>query len=278
MSVNSEIEKIAKALSGEEALREKNENAQKAKDRLEEKKRLAFQKKVLSGELKLKKEEAGSTSSPIDENTDEREEKIVQNIKLYTWTAPIRVQFPYNKRTFVAIVAMSMFFMLYLALLGNYGLMLSIIALLFLIYVAGTTAPIDVQHTITARGIDTMDKLYEWFMLDGFWFAYKNGEYVMIVETKLRVPSKLIMIVGESEKEALFVLLRDKLLYTEIRRQSVFHKSIYGEYLTLESMLENVKKLKKEDSKKEKGAIKSRKVIVKKKSSARKSSKRKIAQ
>ena len=50
------------------------------------------------------------------------------------------------------------------------------IALVFFIYVAGATEPITTTHRITARGIETFDRLYEWFLMDNFYFTKKNNQ------------------------------------------------------------------------------------------------------
>jgi hypothetical protein len=112
----------------------------------------------------------------------------------------------------------------------------SIIALLFVIYVLGTTKPQIVKHKITARGFDTGGKLYEWYLLKNFYFTKKGDQLMLLVETSLRFPAMLIFLVDEKDKEAIFVLLQDKLLYKDIRKQGSLEKINYGEYIPLEKI------------------------------------------
>jgi hypothetical protein len=152
-------------------------------------------------------------------------------------------------KVFMAIVAASLVFIIYLAILGNYGLMGVLIALLFVIYAAGTTKPIEVKHRITARGIDTpitlnnegkeniaTSKLYEWYTLNEFAFYKKNDQILLVIETKLNIPSKLIMLVDEDQQEEIFMLLQDKLLYKDVRKQNQINILVEGQYVKLEEI------------------------------------------
>jgi hypothetical protein len=231
--VKGELSDLAKILSGEMALREKEEKMKEMKEKAIKKQKSRTRKKIKKGELELDPVEY---EKEITEDKSKDDKKVVQNIELYSWEAPIRTTALFDMRIFMGIVAVSLAFILYLSILGHYGLMAVIIALLFFVYVAGTTEPVEVEHSVTTKGIDSLGKLYEWYMLDEFFFSQKNGEYMMVVETKLRAPSSLIMLLDEEEMAALFVLLQDKLLYKDIRKQSRFHKMTYGEYIPLEEI------------------------------------------
>ena len=114
--------------------------------------------------------------------------------------------------------------------------MAALISLLFFIYVLGTYKPQTVTHKITARGIEVGGKLYEWFMLDNFWFANKEGRYILVIETKLRLPKALVLLLDKSEKDPIFVLLQEKVLYKDIRKQDYFDRKSYGIYIPLEEI------------------------------------------
>ena len=221
-----ELNDLAKVLSGEMNLRMKKEELEKVKKEAVENQKNIRRTKVVKGKVQLV--EQGKDDVPV--------EKVVQRIKLFEWEAPIRYSFVFDARYFLIIVGISLLFILFLAILGHYGLMASIIALLFFIYVAGTVEPMNVTHAITARGIDTLERLYEWFMLDDFWFSEKNEQQMLIVRTKLRIPAKIIMLLDEKERTAIFVLLQDKLLYRDLRKQSKLEKLTYGDYVPLEEV------------------------------------------
>ncbi|HRX44387.1 MAG TPA: hypothetical protein P5059_04030, partial [Candidatus Dojkabacteria bacterium] len=170
------------------------------------------------------------------EESDIPTKKVIQNMKLFEWEAPDRYAFNFQTKTFWVLLALILMFILYLAILGQYFLMAAIVGLVFFVYVAGTNKPIQVKHKITSRGIDTGNKLYEWFMLENFWFSIKNGQYMLIVESKLRYPKALIMLLEGADKDAIFVLLQEKVLYKDIRKQSKLDVLTYGDYIPFEEI------------------------------------------
>lgn len=221
--VGDEFSEIARILSGETQLREKEESIAKMKEEAVNQKKADFRKKVAEKDLVL-------------EEGDIETKDVVQNIKLFEWEALERYEFTLNSKMFWIVLASSLLLILLLAILGNYWLMASVIALLFFIYVAGTNKPELIKHKITARGIDTGGRLYEWFMLDNFWFSIKNGQYFLIVETKLRFPRALILLLEGADKDAIFVLLQKKVLYKDIRKQGRIDRMSYGDYIPFEEI------------------------------------------
>lgn len=221
--LQNEFTEIASILSGEMELRKKQEEIEKLKKKAIEDKKADKRVKVASKELIL-------------EDSDIPTKKVVQNIKLFEWEAPDRAEFSLENKTYWIILVISLLFTIYLAILGQYFLMAAIIALLFFVYVIATNKPSTVVHKITARGIDTGGRLYEWFMLDNFWFSMKDGQYLLIVETKLRLPKALIILLDQADKDAIFVLLQEKVLYKDIRKQNWVDRMSYGDYIPFEEI------------------------------------------
>ena len=166
--IETELNDIINLVSGEKDLREREDKLQKLKKAAKKK-----QKNVERESIK-KKEKV------LDNDFEKEEENVVQNIKLYSWEAPVRFKYPFNPKSFIIIVSLSLLFIVYLVILGNYGLMAAIIALLFFVYVTGTVEPYSIKHTITRRGVDTVGRLYEWFLLDTFWFTKKDDQYLLV--------------------------------------------------------------------------------------------------
>jgi hypothetical protein len=223
--MNKELTDLVKIISGEMALEKKEKALEKAKKQAIEDEKNERRRKVVKGEAVLEKD-------PLVEE----EKKVVQNIKLFEWEAPDRYEISYNTKYFMIIVALSLVLILLLAILGHYFLMGAIIAMLFLIYVLGTTKPQKVTHQITARGVDTGNKLFEWFIMKNFFFTKKNNQLFLIIETKLNIPGALLFLLSEKDKDAIFVLLQDKLLYKDIRKQGWLEKLNFGEYIPLEKV------------------------------------------
>ncbi len=223
--MNKELNDLAKIISGEMALEKKEKALEKAKRQALEDEKNERRRKVVKGEVALEKD-------PLVEE----EKKVVQNIKLFEWEAPDRYELAYNTKYFLIIVALSLVLILLLAILGHYFLMAAIIAMLFLIYILGTTKPQIVTHRITARGVDTGNRLYEWYIMKEFYFTKKNDQLFLIIGTKLSLPGALVFLLKEKDKDAIFVLLQDKLLYKDIRKQGWLEKLNFGEYIPLEKV------------------------------------------
>ncbi|MCB9790939.1 hypothetical protein H6764_02875 [Candidatus Nomurabacteria bacterium] len=225
----SEISQLAQILSGEYELLKQQEKIKKLKKDAIDRQKSLVREGIKEGNIKL----LDNYEDAID---NEKEQHVIQNITLYEWEAPIRIANHFDQKQFAILAFASMLFILYLAVLGNYALMLAIIALLFFIYVSGTTKPDIIKNKITARGIDTLDKVYDWYMLENFRFTVKNRQHLLIVETKLRYPSRLILLLKKEEREPLFLLLQDKVLYKDIRKQSKLDLWTFGKYIPLEKI------------------------------------------
>ena len=222
-TLQSELGKLAKYLTGELDLQKKREDAERMKEIAVEREKDLRRKKIANQEIVIEKD-------------DISEKKVIQKIKLFEWEASVRFKMPLDMKTYMITVGLSMLFVVYLAVLGHFGLMAALIALLFFVYVAGTTEPLKVKHQINTRGVETMEKQYEWYMLDEFWFTKKDEEYMLHIQTKLRFPARLLLIVEKKDISPLFVLLQDKLLYRDIKKESWSDKKSFGEYIKLEEI------------------------------------------
>ncbi|MGI6423332.1 MAG: hypothetical protein ACOX0X_01760 [Candidatus Dojkabacteria bacterium] len=221
-TLKKEFSDIFAIISGELSLREREEKIQELKREAIKRKKAEKRRKIVERDVVL-------------EEGDIPTKKVVQNIKLFEWEALDRYSFKFEQKTFRIIIVVSMAFVLFLAILENYFLMACVIALLFFIYVAGTNKPSKVKYKITARGIDVGDRLYEWFMLNNFWFSKRDSQYFLIVETRLRYPKGLIFLLEREDKDPIFLLLQEKLLYKDVRKQGRFDKLMYGEYIPFDS-------------------------------------------
>jgi hypothetical protein len=222
-NVDGELGKIAQIISGEMALKKKEEKLREMKDEAVKAQKNVKRKEIIEKRVELEKD----TVQP---------EKVVQNIKLFEWEAPDRYEYSFDDKSFIVVIAISLVLILFLAILGKYFLMAALISLLFFIYVVFSTKPMKVKHKITARGIDYNDKLYEWFMLDNFYFTKRKKQDFLIVNTKLRFPNTLIMLLDEEDRLPIFLLLQEYVLYKDVKKQSRLEKMNLGEYIPLEEV------------------------------------------
>jgi len=221
---NDSMEKLADFLTGEKALRDKEQSIENAKKEAIKEEKNKRRRDIVEGKAKLKED-------PV------QKKKVVQNIKLFEWSAPERYQIKLQSKNFLIIVVISLLFISLLAVLGKYYLIAAIISVLFVIYAAGSTKPLIAKHKITARGIDTFGKLYEWYMLEDFYFCKKGNMYTLLVQTKLNFPKALVLLCNEKDKDPIFVILQEKLLYRDIRKKlNKVDVLSFGEYVPLEKI------------------------------------------
>ncbi|MDD3474951.1 MAG: hypothetical protein PHP08_03590 [Candidatus Dojkabacteria bacterium] len=222
-NINSDLSKIAEIISGEMALKKKEEQLKKLK------------KEAIEEQKNRKREDIIEENVKLEENSSQPK-KVVQNIKLFEWEAPDRYEYSFNDKSFIVIIAISLVLILFLAILHKYFLMAALISFLFFLYVVFSTKPMKVKHKITARGIDFNNKLYEWYMFDNFYFTKRKDQNFLIVNTKLRFPTSLIMLLDEQDRLPLFLLLQEYVLYKDIKKQNRLEKISFGEYIPLEKV------------------------------------------
>jgi hypothetical protein len=222
-NIDKDLSNIAEVISGEMALKKRQEKLKKMKEDAIKAQKDRKRKAVVEDEVQLE----GEGTPP---------KKVVQNIKLFEWEAPDRYEYSFDNKSFIVIIALSLVLILFLAILGKYFLMAALISLLFFIYVVFSTKPEKVKHRITARGIEFGDKLYDWYMLEDFYFTKKKDQNFLLVDTKLRFPPALVMLLDEDDRLAIFLLLQEYVLYKDIKKQKRFEKMSFGEYIPLEKV------------------------------------------
>ncbi len=222
-NLDSDLKKIADIISGEKALRKRNEKLRKMKENAVKKQKDERRREIVEEQVKLEED----SSQP---------KKVVQNIKLFEWEAPDRYEYSFDNKSFIVVIAISLVLILFLAILGKYFLMAALISLLFFIYVVFSTKPNMIKNKITARGVEYNEKLYEWFMLDNFYFTKKKDQDFLIINTRLRFPSSLILLLDEEDRLPIFLLLQEYVLYKEVKKQNKLEKMSFGEYIPLEEV------------------------------------------
>jgi hypothetical protein len=73
-------------------------------------------------------------------------------------------------------------------------------------------------------------------MLDNFYFTKRKEQNFLVVNTKLRFPSTLILLLEEDDRLPLFLLLQEYVLYKDIKKQGRIEKMSLGTYIPLEEV------------------------------------------
>ena len=130
------------------------------------------------------------------EELDTKHLAALEAKSIISWKSPVRVFKARSQKYFVKVAL--------------YGL---ILAVMFVVYVLATHAPDNIEHKITNMGIITGSKAFLWEELDSFWFDKKGDDRLLMVQTKLRFPTRLIILLTAVSERALLDLLDNHLHY-----------------------------------------------------------------
>lgn len=191
-------------------------------------------------ELKKQVEELKGQIKEGTTNTDKKEE-VKKSINIeekeeYSWKAPVRTFKPADKQKIGTIVLVVLLLVFILILLHNEEILITLIILIGIVKIAiSVVPPKEATHKITNKGIFSYSKLYLWEDLTTFWFATKDNEYALYINTKIAYPSKLFFVVPQSNIKNVLSALEKYLKYQDFRQtQGYISKISDGLYIKYE--------------------------------------------
>lgn len=115
------------------------------------------------------------------------------------WESPTRVFVPKDEKYIRTILWVLLAIGVILVFFKEFLLYAVFLALAFVSYVLRTVPPLTVSHRITEGGLVSGDHNYLWRELKDFWFT-QRGEYLILnINTSLRFPSRLILLLPKSD-------------------------------------------------------------------------------
>lgn len=164
-------------------------------------------------------------------------EKSSEELKyevLISWKAPMRIFRKRAKEDYIRIIFIALCAITFFFIVRQYMLILVTVALVFLTFVMWSVPPELVEHKVTTRGIYSIDRMYEFNILNKYWFSYVSGVYLLNIETELRLPARLILLIGDKQNvDEVHAVLRDWLSYKIISKQNFIEQKIDGTYIPL---------------------------------------------
>src|SRR3989344_234440 len=157
---------------------------------------------------------------------------------LLSWEAPSR---PFRKKdrsyyTTLAIIVILLILILLLA--KEFLLIATLLSLTFVAYVLAFVPPHPVQYRISTQGITIGEDFYFWHFLDSFWFKEKEKHKVLHIQTRLRFPAQLMLVLGDQDEEKMKKIVARFLPYVEVPFRSWMEK--WSEGLQKNFPLENI--------------------------------------
>lgn len=157
---------------------------------------------------------------------------------LISWEAASR---PFRKKdrsyyTTLAIIVALLVLILFIA--KEFLLIATLLSLAFVAYVLAFVPPHNINYRVSTQGITIGEDFYFWHFLDAFWFTKKEGSIIMHIQTRLRFPAQLMLVLGGSEEEKVKKIVARFLPYVEVPYKTWMEK--WSESLQKHFPLENI--------------------------------------
>ncbi len=124
---------------------------------------------------------------------------------VYTWEAPERDYNPKNKRWYLIMGIVALFFIALAALTQNYLLVFTIVALVVVIYTINTIPPHDTTHQLTNKGLYSFNTIFLWKNMISFWVTQRGRKYFLHIEYKGKASDvsykTMVILVGKGNIE-----------------------------------------------------------------------------
>ena len=147
------------------------------------------------------------------EELDAKHEAALEAKSLISWKSPERVFRARSKKYFFKVGLYGLIFILAAIAFGEFFLVGVILAIMFVVYVLATHPPNNIEQKITNMGITSGGRAFLWEELDSFWFDRKGDDRILMVETKLHYPGRLIVLLTTVSERTLLDMLEKHLHY-----------------------------------------------------------------
>ena len=162
--------------------------------------------------------------SAMEEELREEKKETHEAKTLFTWKSPSHVFVQRDKRWYTQTALLVILLVLILFVFNQYLLMATILAITFVVYVAASIKPEEVDHRITNLGVESLKHRYLWDELEDFWFSRRHGQEILNIETNITYPGRLTLLASTKDKEKIKKILIDYLPYLEQPKENIFDK------------------------------------------------------
>jgi hypothetical protein len=141
------------------------------------------------------------------EEIDAKHLAAMEAKSVISWKSAVRVFKARSRKYFVKVALYGLVFILAAIAFSEFFLVGVILALVFVVFVLALAAPEMIEHKITNMGITSGGKAFLWEELDSFWFDKRGDDRLLVVQTKLRFPGRLIILLTNVSDRTLLELL-----------------------------------------------------------------------
>lgn len=149
---------------------------------------------------------------------------------LLEWDSPSRVFVAKDEKYVRTVLWILLAIGLVLIFFKEFLLYAVFLSLAFVSYVLRTVPPENVDHRVTQFGLVSGVHNYLWKDLKDFWFTEKSGQLILNINSNLRFPPRLFLLLPkektETIKDNLVSLLSPHLSYRELPPENAVDKAI----------------------------------------------------
>ncbi|OGD86256.1 hypothetical protein A2Z23_01030 [Candidatus Curtissbacteria bacterium RBG_16_39_7] len=150
------------------------------------------------------------------EELEELHAQVKQARAIIFWKSRSRSFQKRGKDYFLTLILLLLFFIFIAAVTREFLLIAVGISLIFVAFVLAKVEPDEIEHKIGKDGIVSGSHSYLWEELRHFWFSKKAGSEILNIETKLRFPARLIILVDTISVSGVKNILSKHLPFREI--------------------------------------------------------------
>jgi len=162
-------------------------------------------------------------SQSIPQPTPEPVPDLTESKILLEWESAERPFKRRDKRYFIIILLIIGAVSLLLIYMQELLLIAVLLAALFVTYALSTVEPNTVKHVISTKGVESAGRIYTWDQLKLFWFGRKFDQEVLNLDTKLRFPGRIVIVLPAAvDREALKNALLSYILFLDKPRANWF--------------------------------------------------------
>jgi len=131
-----------------------------------------------------------------------------------SWSSPSRLFKKRDMEFYKTIGAIVFLLTIILVFASEFVLVLTMLSIVFLVYVLSTVPPENVDHRITNLGIESAGHYYRWVELFEFWFDSQWGQTLLVIRPL--VGPRIIILLGSESKEKVRGYLTKHIPFREI--------------------------------------------------------------
>ncbi|MBI2326947.1 hypothetical protein HYU92_01385 [Candidatus Curtissbacteria bacterium] len=150
---------------------------------------------------------------PTKEELDAKHQAALEAKPIVSWKSPVRIFKARTKKYFTKTALFALILILLAVAFSEFFAVGVIFALVFVIWVFATVEPEVIEHKITNMGIVTGRRAFLWDELDSFWFDKRGDDRLLVVQTYLHYPSRLILLLSTVDEKTILDNLEKHLHY-----------------------------------------------------------------